>query len=148
MAITATANIDINVSVVHSNPNDLGQYNGSPGIDSSLTFSTSDLSKVFADSRSISAADPLDVTSGLTDQYGTALVYATVKTVVIKNTHATATLTIGGGSDPLYGTDQYTLKAGQTLPITSSATVDGTHKVLTITPSVASTTYDILILGS
>ncbi len=142
----ATANIDINASVQCTFAGDLATFTGTPKITSSTNLSSSDISKVFQDIRAASAADPLDLTSGLVDPYGNALVFTAVKLVCIKNTSATATLTVGGGSNPVFGSDQYTIKAGVCLPILSSFTVDGTHKILTITPSAAAT-YQIIIAG-
>lgn len=140
----ATATIDITCSVQDTKATDLGSYSGNPR----LTQSASNVSvtKVFTDARTTAVPETLDLTTGLTDAYGAALVYSSCKYVCIQNTHVSATLTIGGGANPLFGTDQYTIKPGATLPITSTFAVAGGSKNLLVTPS-ASCTYSIIIAG-
>lgn len=144
-----SANASINITVVASDTKAaaLASYGGSPTISFTKTLSTSDISKCYQNNQTSASPITFDVNSGLTDAYGTALVYTSVKTIVVRNNAASASLVIGGGSNPLMGTDQVTLAAGQVLVLTSPITVDGTHKVLTITPS-ASASVDVLILGS
>lgn len=144
--MAANAQIDINAAVQYTSSGPLATFTGTPRITTSTTLDSTAISKVYQAARSISSPDTLDLTSGLTDAYGQALVFAAVKCVTIYNTSATATITVGGGSNPVFGSDQYTIKAGACLPITSPFTVDGTHKVITVTPS-ASATYQIIIAG-
>ena len=144
----ATATIELSAQVQDNKALDLGTYIGNPQIAKTITLSSSDITKVFGDSRASAVAVPLDVTSGLVDAFGLSLVYTTVKAVVVLNTHATASITVGGGSNPLFGSDQYTVPSGQVLYVPNvPITVSGTVKVLTITPA-ASATYNVLILGS
>jgi hypothetical protein len=144
----ATASIDLSALVQDTATVGLGAYTGNPGITKSVKLSASDVTKVYTVARSVSSPDTFDVTTGLTNAYGAALVYTSVKAVVVLNTHTTATITVGGGSNPLFGSDQYTVKPGQVLYVSAvPATVDGTHKVLTVTPSAA-VTYQLLILGA
>jgi hypothetical protein len=144
----ATATIDLSTLVQDTGTVGTGTYTGNPSITKTISLSSSDITKVYSATRSVSSADTFDVTSGLTHAFGAALVYASVKGLVILNTHATASIVVGGGSNPLLGTDQYTVKAGQALYVPCvPVTVDGTHKVLTVTPSGA-VTYSLLILGS
>lgn len=139
--------ITVLANVTNTGTNGLGTYSGNPQISTVTSFSTSDISKVYTAAGTTAVNLNLDVTSGLTDAFGNALVFGTVKTFVLKNTHATATLTVGGGTNPLFGSDQYTVAAGACLPITTSFTVDSTHKVIRVVPS-ASCTYQLMILGS
>lgn len=146
----ASATINISCTIQDGKSVDLGAYFGSPKIESSTTLSSSDSSKAWTDGRSISSADVLDVSDGsLVSAYGVALTFASVKAVVVQNTHASATLVIGGGTNPLFGaTESITVKAGQTVSIGAvPATVDATHEQITITPSAAAT-FNIAILGS
>lgn len=143
----ATSSFMLSAKVDDSKTTTLARYTGGFSSSAESTLDASALTKVYMVSGSGAGPDTYDVNSGLTNAYGVALVYTTVKGIWIKNTHATATLVIGGGSNPLLGTDQYTLKAGNALAITSPFTVDGTHKVLKITQS-ATATYELVILGS
>jgi hypothetical protein len=144
----ATATIDLSVQVQDTAAAGLGRYSGNPAITTSASLTSADVSLVYSAGRSVSTADTLDVTSGLTSAYGAALTYSTVRAVAIWNTSATATVTVGGGLLPLFGTDQYTVRPGQSFSVPACpATVDGTHKVITVTTSAAAT-YSVLVLGS
>ncbi len=146
--MTVNANIDIRASATETKAGALGNYQGVPSITFTKSLSTSDISKCYQLNATIATAQTYDVNSGLVDAFGTALVFATVKSVVIRNNDATASLVVGGGTNPLFVSDQYTIKAGQCLAITSSFTVNAsTAKVITLTPS-ASLNFDLLLLGS
>jgi hypothetical protein len=147
----SSANFQITCSVTDTSAGPLGNYQGvislNAGSAGTISLTSADVTKVYAANRSGGSPDVFTLDDGsLTDAYGNALTFAEAHAVVIKNTHASATLTVGGGTDPLFGSDQYTLKAGQLLPITSPFTVDGTHKQITITPSAAAT-YSVIVLG-
>lgn len=143
--MAATATIEINCSSTYTKPTALGTGTISPRINYLTSLSSSDVTKVYFTSATISGVTTLDVTA-LTDIYGTALSYGTVKGVYIENSGA-GNLVLGGGTNPLFGTDQYTVKTGAVLPIVSPFTVGGSNKVITLTPS-ASLTYSIIIVGS
>ncbi len=123
----------------------LGTYSGGPSI---ALASSGTCSKVYSASVTAAVAQTYDVNSGLTDAFGNALVYTTVKEVIIYNSHATNYVTIGGGTNPLFGSgESIVVKPGRLVTVGNvPVTVDGTHKVLTVTPS-ASCTYQIMILG-
>jgi hypothetical protein len=144
--MTATAQIDVNTRVTHSGSNDLGTYVGSPKLSYSAALATTDISKVFADERTVSSPETLDCTALPEAGYGSTLNYATVKLIQIVNKSASATLTVGGGSNAVCGTDQFTIGPGKCLYIDTARTVGGSAKNLLVTPS-ASLTYDVLILG-
>lgn len=144
--MAATADINISATTTYTKAAALATYSGSPKIVASKSYATTDISKVFDATGSTGSPVTYDVTA-LTDDYGAALAMATVKGFVIQNTHATATLTIGGGSNPLFGSDHYTVKAGCCLPITSAFAASGAAKNVLVTPS-ATATWQVLILGS
>ncbi|AWM39782.1 hypothetical protein GobsT_18560 [Gemmata obscuriglobus] len=142
-----TAQIDITVSVQDNKTVGLGIYNGNPKIVASLGLSSAQAAKRFTKQVTTGSGTSYDVTTGLTDAFGTALTFATVNAVAIYNTGA-ASLTVGGGSNPLFGSDQYTVKAGQCLVIPNvPITVSGSVKTVHIVPA-ASTTWQIAILGA
>lgn len=144
----ATATIDFAATVQDTKSADLGTYSGNPKITDTTSLSSADVTKVFTDGRSLSAPETLDVTAGLTSAYGAALVYSSVKAVVIQNTHGTATIVVGGGANPLFGTDQYTVQPGQTFSVPNvPVAVSGTAKNVLVTPSAAAT-YNVMILGT
>lgn len=142
-----TAQIDINVSVQDNKSVGLGVYNGTPKITVSNALTSAQAAKRWSKSDTSAATHDYDVTSGLVDAYGVALVYATVNAVAIYNS-GSATITVGGASNSLFGSDQYTVKAGQCVvvpcvPITVSGSVKNIHIIPT-----ASTTWQIIILGA
>lgn len=141
----STATIEIGSVIQDTKTTGLTSYSGTTKV--SQTLALTGLTKVYATDVSASSVQTYDLTSGLTDAYGTALVFTSLQGVVIQNTSATATITVGGGTNPVFGTDQYTVKAGATLPITSTFPVDSTHKVIRITPSAAAT-FSVAFLGT
>ena len=144
--MSASATIRQSAVITYSKTTGGAVYSGQPTISVSDTLTNSDISKVYSSSATISSATPIDFTS-LTDVFGSALNFTgTLKGLYVYNTHATATLTVGGGSNPILSTDQITLAAGSAVILTSPVTVDGTHKVLTLTPS-ASCSYQIIAVG-
>jgi hypothetical protein len=146
MAITATAQIDVSTRVTHQGSNPLGTYTGGPKIAYSSALANTDISKVFADERTIASPETLDCTSLTQAGYGSTVNMATVKVIQIYNKSSSATLTVGGSTNPVCSSDLFTIGPGKCLYLDTARTVDSTHKNLLMTPS-ASLTYDILILG-
>jgi len=146
MSNIASGKIEISASFTYSSVVAGTAFSGFPKLSQSQSLdSTTPVNKVFNQSATISSPTTLDVTA-LTDAYGAALSFGTVKQFVIQNTGA-GNLVVGGGSNPLFGTDQYTVKSGATLPITSSFTESGSAKNILLTPS-ASLSYTLIICGS
>lgn len=143
MALTATVKSDCRAT--HTSTTGGISYSASPAKSYEKTFTSSDITKIYHGSRT-TTGETLDLTSGLTDGYGTALVFATVKQILIINNSATQTLTIGGGANPVIS-ELPVVSVGGHVNITSTFTVDGTHKNLKIQAS-ASLTYDVIILGT
>ncbi len=128
----------------------LGTYSGGPKL--TYTVDSATITKVYSDEDPAEGSGGVmfDVSDGsLSDAYGTPLIYTTVKEVIIYNTSVSASIVVGGGSNPLFGTDEFiTIKAGKCVAIGAvPATVDGSHKILTLVPS-ATASFKILILGS
>lgn len=129
------------VSGTHVSTGDLG--NATFPFKAEYNNTSLSVTKEFTDNRTVATTETLDVTSGLTDFYGVALNFATVKQIIIVN-HAAGSLTVGGGSNPLI--NQLTITAGGCLNLTTNITTSGSVKNLVIAGSSAE--YDIIILGS
>lgn len=129
------------VSGTHVSTADLG----SGTFPFSLEYINTDLTitKEFTDKRTVATTETLDVTSGLSDFYGVALNFATVKQIIIYN-RSSGNLTIGGGSNALI--NQFTLSAGGCINLTTNITTSGSVKNLVVTGTAAD--YSIIILGS
>lgn len=146
MATSASSVIEISIAATTGNTLAGNPFTGTGRLSQTQTLTTADISKVYIGTGTISGVSTINVTS-LTDAYGNSISFATVKGCVIQNSGA-GNLVVGGGTHPLFSTDQYTIASGATLPITSAFTVSsGTHDTITLTPS-ASLTYSIIIVGS
>jgi hypothetical protein len=133
------------VSLSHTTETDLATYSGEPSVSFVKQYEVGDITKVWHDSRVLATNETLDVTSGLTDAFGTALNFVTVKGILIYNTHATNTLTVGGGTNPLF--TQTVLTGGGSITYCTNITTSGSVKNILLTAS-ASLTYQIIIFGT
>ena len=144
---SASATVALQVSATYTKTTPLASASLSPKFTVSVNLSTTDISKMYQNSYSAQSSPvTLDLTS-LTDDYGQSISFGSLKGAWIYNTDNTATLVVGGGTNPALGTDQYTITPGKLLPITSVFTVDGTHKNLVLTPS-ASMSFQLILVGS
>lgn len=144
----ATANVSVSITCTDGENAPLAVYNGSPGIAGTITLASTQITTgVYQATGTISSGTSITVNNGsIANAYNSPLTYTTVQAVVIANT-GTAKIVVGGGSNPLFGSDQYTVQPGQILVIPNvPVTVSSSAKQLTLTPS-ASTTYQILIVG-
>lgn len=110
----------------------------------------------FSRTESSAAAIEYDLNnSSLTDQAGRALALTKLNSLLIRNTHATASLTVGDGA--ANGLAPFSV-AGDVVVVgpggcllltwpTTAKTVDGTHKTVKVTPS-ASATWQVQFVGS
>lgn len=148
MATTYSASSTVNISIatVYSKVMDLVSAVEAPTLNLSKTYSGSSITKLYQNSYSTSGTTTLDVTS-LTDDYGQSISIGTLKGLFIKNTHATATLTVGGGTNPALGTDQYTISPDTLLPILSSWTISGSAKNIRILTS-GTVTFQLILFGT
>lgn len=132
-------------------------FSGKPYNNWARNFATTDISKCYFNTHSVTTSPTsLDLTA-LTDAYGAALSFATVKHLQIINNSDTNSLTVGGGTNGLFTTLPFTLAGyaaanngddGSCLQLTTSITVDGTHKILTLTASAGTIDVDVFVLGS
>jgi hypothetical protein len=125
-----------------------------------IATGTSDnqIDRVWSDTRSAAgAADPLDVRGGITSQLdGSTIQLADLCLVAIRNKSTTATLSIGGGSNPITGLwgasgDIIKIPPGGIFlwwaPDDGIATVAGTGDILNVDPGAFTIEYDILLAG-
>jgi hypothetical protein len=88
----------------------------------------------------------IDLTS-LVDAYGNSISFTTVLHLMIVNNDATHNITVGGGTNGLFAALPV-LYAGGCYNLTTTFTVDGTHKLLLITPAAGTPSVDVVFLGS
>jgi hypothetical protein len=122
----------------------MSTYRGTPELAFELNLTAIDVNKIFPASRTVTTSEILDMSSGCVDPMGTALAFVHLKTIAIQNT-GSGQLVIGGGSNPVLGSDQTTLGPGECWATTHGYNVDGTHKNLLVT---GTSTYLIWIVGN
>lgn len=136
----------------------VGLGTDSQPVSDSITFANAagalGVTKRWGDSRVLTGTDSLDLAGGVTDRFGVVKTFTKNKLLYIKHTFATGTLTIGGGSNPWIGwfTGTIVLNPGGILlfvdPTSAGKTVTaGTGDLLQIVASVASQTYNIVVMG-
>lgn len=110
MAYTLTATTKVDVRPSAAVARDLGSYTYAPAVGKARSWTNGTgagaVNKVFDDTRAINAStnDDLDLAGGLTDIEGGTITFTGIKAVYIENTHATQSLTVGGGANPfLFG---------------------------------------------
>ncbi len=118
--------------------------------------SAGQVSKVYSASLLVSTGTPasLDLTTGLFDPLGVALVFTKVSAIHINNLSTTVgqNLTIGGGTNGLFTASPNTCDANGgewfIASPTAQITVDGTHKIITITAAAGTNVpYNITVIG-
>lgn len=147
----ATGSLTVGISLQDSATAPLGTYNGNPAINGSTAYTSANVTKVFqaTPAATTSPVSYIVNNNSLSGEYvpTSPYTYTTVVGVVIQNTGAN-TLVIGGGTHPLFGSDVYTVQAGNTFAATNvPITVSSTVCEVTVTPS-ASTSWSIIIVGS
>lgn len=130
-------------------------FSGSPIQDFERGFSGSECTKLYFATYTVGTSPTsIDLTS-LTDAFGNALSFATIRHLAIINNDVTNNLTVGGGSNGLFAALPFTLTGstassgnkGSCLQLTANITVDGTHKILTLTSSASTISVNVFILG-
>jgi len=108
------------------------------------------------DTRSVAAAsETIDLQTDLTDEFGTTLLFTSIKSITIKNLSSTSgeSLTISGNfmGSILDATDStHRVDAGgvwHTESPIDGYTVDATHKQLTIDPGSDTISYTLVLVG-
>lgn len=135
--------ITSNVAITQVSTGNLGNATF-PLTGGTYSNSTLTITKLYSNIRSFTTSETIDVTSGLTDFFGTALNFATVKQVWISNTSA-ASITFGGGSNPLF--NAFTLTASGCINLTTNITTSGSVKNIAVS-GTGTLSYSIVIMGA
>ena len=156
MATTLTSQVSSVSSARYLSSQGLStQFSGSPVLDFERSFSSTECTKIYFASYSVTTSTTsIDLTS-LTDAYGTVLSFSTVRHLAIVNNSGTNDITAGGGTNGLVSTLPVlkgfvptTGENGTAINLTTNITVDSTHKILALTGSAGTSTVDVYILGA
>lgn len=114
---------------------------------------------IYTDSRDISGNDDLDLAGGLSDSYGNALTFTSIKAIIVKAADDnTANITMGAEGTNPFGTmfaddsDSLVLPPGAMFCLTNPA-ADGftvtasTGDILRFAPASGTQTYELIIIG-
>lgn len=122
-------------------------YSGRPQLSYSKGFKTTDISSVYHATLTVTSTPTvIDVTS-LTSAFGSAVSFAHVKHIQVINNAPSISLTVGGGTNPLFAALP-TIVAGGCVNLTTTITVSGSVKTLTLTAASGSISVDVLIIGN
>lgn len=158
MAETISGSVSSAGSYTHTNSGELGTtLTGNPVRSFARNFSSSEITKLYYATLSVTTTPTvLDVTA-LTSNYGSSLNFGTVKELLIwnKNTTSGQDLTVGGGTNPLLNALP-DLKAqtagagsnGSCVHLTTPITVSGSAKNIRLVAATGTLTVDIMIAGS
>ncbi len=125
-------------------------YTGNPSRSYTRAFASTEVSNVYFDTYTVGTGGvTVDVTS-LTDAYGQAISFGTVKNVLIVNNDGTNNLTAGGGSNALFAALPVLVgqTAGSCVNLTTNLTVSGSTKIISLVASAGSILVDLFIVGS
>lgn len=165
MTVTLQTDWRYTLTAAYVDDEDLNDQRGIlafPATDSLATGTAiNQASKLWYDTRTLSAAsDELDLAGGVTDAFGTALTFAKIKKLVIRNNVTTAgyTLTVGPGTtngistiwgattdSEIIGPDGFMVKAN---PSDGFVITGGSADTLLIDAGSATVTYDIIVIGT
>lgn len=109
---------------------------------------------LFKDTRTVAggATDALDLTGALTDDFGTALTFATLHAICVRarSTNTTA-ITVGGGAAPAGAPGATVLRAGEQVNFVSATgwavTATTADIVQVVNAAGAAADYDIILVG-
>lgn len=159
MATSQSGSISSNTSAVVQSSQSLSTtFTGNPSKSFTRTYNAADLGVTpFFNTYTITTGGTtLDLTA-LTDVWGNALSFTTVKHLEIVNNDPTNSLTVGGGTNPLFAALPPLAgqaasggggSVGSCLQFTTPLTVSGSTKNLKLIAGAGSITVDVFILGS
>jgi hypothetical protein len=147
MAYTISPSISSATKVLFQNSQPLSTtFSGTISKSFDLQIPTASVSKVYFNRYVSGSPTTIDLTS-LVDAYGNSISFTTVLHLMIVNNDATHNITVGGGTNGLFAALPV-LYAGGCYNLTTTFTVDGTHKLLLITPAAGTPSVDVVFLGS
>lgn len=160
---TLTGTVSLKFNGTYSDTADLGTLSHSFAELFSNTFTSgtgaNQVNSMFADNRSISGNDDLDLAGGLTDSFGNTVTFTSVKAILIRATSTnTDNLVLGAeGTNPFStpfndATDAIIIPPGGLFCLTNPAAngfvvTAGTGDILRVAPTSGTQAYDIIILG-
>lgn len=157
MSTTYLGSVSSSVSWRATSPLDFSAtLASSPQSSFARQFSSTEVTKLFYKTYSVTSTPTvIDVTTGLTDAYGAALSFATVKHLYFWNKDATRHLSVGGGTNALInalptliGQTPTNGSTGSCVFLTTSITTSGSVKILNLTASSGTILVDVLIAGT
>lgn len=147
MAITLSGSVSSITKCINQNSAAFGTtYSGNPIRDYEATFTSSQITKISFANYSVSTGTTIDLTN-ITDPFGNAISFATVKHLQIVNNDLTNSLTVGGGSNPVFAALP-SIIAGGCVNLTTNLTVGGSTKNLLLTAGAGTISVDVYIIGS
>lgn len=146
MATSVTGSMAASLGLQVQETTDLSAtFTGSPKLSFTKQFTTSDITKGYWKQYTVTTTPTSVDLTALTDWAGNALSFSTVKALLIVN-RGTVTVTTGGGTNAVIPSQDVT--AGGCRLLQSTVTVDGTHKIITLTAASGSATVDIELAGT
>ncbi|WP_020469317.1 hypothetical protein [Zavarzinella formosa] len=110
-----------------------------------LPFTSVQVTKLFFNTYASGSPTSIDLTS-LTDAYGNPISFATIRHIMLVNNDATNSVTVGGGTNGLVAALPPIIGGGA-VNLTTTLAVDGTHKILLITPAAGTPSVDVVVMG-
>lgn len=150
MSLTTTASVSATIAALQTNALNLcTTYLGNPSTTYTNAFA-SGVSKVYFATLNTTMGYPssLDLSNGsLSDAFGTALTFTSLKAIYIYNKDSTNTITVFGGSTPVIA-NTLDITAGGNILLTSTFAVSGSTKLMQLDPGSHNITVDIFLLGA
>lgn len=157
MSSTVTATITSGTQAKFQEATTFGAtFTGTPSLQWVRRFNTTELTKCYFNTYTVTSTPTSVDLTALTDAYGAALSFATIRHLRITNNDPAISLTVGGGTNGLFTALPFSLVGynsatntddGSDLNLTTNITVDGTHKILTLVAASGSISVDVFILG-
>lgn len=148
MAQSVSGQISIISRFLHQNTADLSvTYSATPTLDFEKTLSTTDVTKLYYKRYSVTTTPTVIDVTALTDAYGAAVNFGTIKHIHIVNNDATNSLTAGGGTDPVFGALP-TITAAGCVAMTASFSISPTAKNIALTASAGTILVDVIFTGT
>lgn len=155
MSTTVTASITSTAAATIQSSQPLSTtFTGTPRVNFTRVFSTSEVDKAFFQTYTVTTTPTSIDLTALTDAYGDSIAFTIVRQLIIRNKDTTNTLTAGGGTNGLVSVLPdlvgYTASSGSDgacINLTTTVTVDATHKLLRLVASAATISVDVMILG-
>jgi hypothetical protein len=128
-------------------------FSGNPSRDFERVFTSTDVTKCYFNSYNVTTTPTAVDVTGLTDAYGQAISFGTVKHVQLVNNDAAANLTAGGGTNALFAAlpalvGQAGNPNGSCVNLTTNLTADGTHKNIQLVASAGTISVDLFLVGT